>query len=206
VEVPGDLSSAAFMIAAGVLVPRSRLLLRAVGVNRTRTGFVRILQRMGAIVVADLEPEKPELIADEPVSDIDVSAGSLVGTEVTAEEVPLTIDELPLIALLGCFADGETIVGGARELRLKESDRIAGVVEGLRGLGAEIEATEDGFAVTGTGGLRGGTFDSQGDHRLAMLGAVAGLASREGVEVVGIEAAAVSYPRFLADLTELQRH
>ncbi len=110
--------------------------------------------------------------------------------------MPLTIDELPLVALLGCFAEGETVVRGAEELRLKESDRIATVVDGLRGLGAEIEATDDGFAVCGTGGLRGGVIEGHGDHRLALLGAVAGLASQEGVEVVGMDAAAVSYPGF----------
>ena len=120
-----------------------------------------------------------------------------------AEEVPLAIDELPLVALLGCFAEGETVVRGAQELRVKESDRIVGVVDGLRGLGADIEASEDGFAVRGSGGLRGGTIDAHGDHRLAMLGAVAGLASREGVEVVGMEAATVSYPGFVQDLESL---
>ena len=99
--------------------------------------------------------------------------------------MPLAIDELPLVALLGCFAEGETVVRGASELRIKESDRIQAVVDGLRGLGAEIEATEDGFAVQGTGGLRGGALDSHGDHRLAMLGAVAGLASRDGVRSSG---------------------
>ena len=122
---------------------------------------------------------------------------------VEPEEVPLTIDELPLVALLGCFAEGETIVHGAQELRLKESDRIAGVVAGLQSLGAQIEATEDGFAVRGTGGLRGGRLDARGDHRLAMMGAVAGLASREGVEVEGMDTAAVSYPGFVEDLAAL---
>ena len=117
--------------------------------------------------------------------ELDVAHGPLAGTVVEAGEVPLAIDELPLVALLGCFAEGETVVRGAGELRLKESDRIATVVDGLRGLGAEIEATADGFAVQGTGGLRGGAIAAHGDHRLAMLGAVAGLASREGVEVVG---------------------
>ncbi len=117
--------------------------------------------------------------------------------------MPLAIDELPLVALLGCYAEGETIVRGAQEMRVKESDRIAGVVEGLRGLGADIEATDDGFAVRGTGGLRGGVIDAHGDHRMAMMGAVAGLASHEGVEVVGIEAAAVSYPGFVEDLAGL---
>jgi 3-phosphoshikimate 1-carboxyvinyltransferase len=203
VRVPGDPSSAAFMIAAGVLVGGSRLLIRDVGVNWTRSGFLRILMRMQGIVLGDLEDETGELSAHEPVSDLDVAAGGLEGTFVGPEEVPLAIDELPLVALLGCFAEGETVVRGAHELRLKESDRIATVVGGLRGLGAEIEATEDGFAVTGTGGLRGGALDAHGDHRLAMLGAVAGLASREGVEVRGIEAAAVSYPGFVEDLERL---
>jgi 3-phosphoshikimate 1-carboxyvinyltransferase len=203
VRVPGDASSAAFLITAGVLVPQSRLLIGDVGVNWTRTGFIRIVRRMQGIVLGDLEDETGELIGDEPVSDLDVACGALEGTVVEADEVPLAIDELPLVALLGCFAEGETIVRGAQELRVKESDRIVGVVEGLRGLGAEIEATVDGFAVQGTGGLRGGTIDARGDHRMAMMGAIAGLASREGVEVLGMEAATVSYPRFVEDLAEL---
>jgi len=202
-KVPGDLSSAAFMIAAGVLVPGSRLLVRDVGVNWTRTGFLRILERMGAIVIGALEEPSDAVAPTEPICDIDVAAGPLQGTVVEADEVPLAIDELPLVALLGCFAEGETIVRGAQELRVKETDRIAGVVEGLRGLGATIEATADGFAVTGTGGLRGGVVDARGDHRMAMLGAVAGLASAEGVEVVGMEAAAVSYPGFAEDVARL---
>jgi 3-phosphoshikimate 1-carboxyvinyltransferase len=202
--IPGDPSSAAFAIAAGVLVPGSRLVLRGVGGNWTRSGFVRIAQRMGAIVIGDLEDEPgDEVAASEPISDLDVTAGPLVATVIEPEEVPLAIDELPLVALLGCFAEGETVVRGAQELRLKETDRIATVVEGLSGLGATIEATEDGFAVTGTGGLRGGRISSHGDHRLAMLGAVAGLASREGVEVDGMEAADVSYPGFMADMARL---
>jgi len=200
ITVPGDVSSAAFLIAAGVLVPGSRLLLRDVGVNWTRTGFLRILRRMHGIVLGDLEDERGELALHEPVSDLDVAHGPLDGTVVEPEEVPLAIDELPLVALLACFAEGETVVRGAQELRVKESDRIAGVVKGLRGLGADIEASDDGFAVRGTGGLQGGTIDAHGDHRLAMLGAVAGLASHEGVEVVGMEAAAVSYPGFVEDL------
>ncbi|MDQ3722656.1 MAG: 3-phosphoshikimate 1-carboxyvinyltransferase [Actinomycetota bacterium] len=203
--VPGDLSSAAFMIAAGVLVQGSRIVVRDVGVNWTRTGFLRILERMGAIVAGDLEQPSAVVAPTEPVSDLEVTAGPLAGTIVEAEEVPLAIDELPLVALLGCFAEGETVVRGAQELRVKESDRIAGVVEGLRGLGATIEATEDGFAVTGAAGrgLRGGTIDARGDHRMAMLGAVAGLASQEGVEIVGMEAAAVSYPGFVDDIAGL---
>ena len=203
VRVPGDLSSAAFLIVAGVLVPGSRLLIADVGVNWTRSGFLRILRRMQGIVLGDLEEESGELVPEEPVSDLDVAHGALEGTTVDPEEVPPAIDELPLVALLGCFAEGETVVRGAQELRVKESDRIATVVEGLRALGAEIEATADGFAVRGTGGLRGGRIQARGDHRLAMMGAVAGLASREGVEVEGIAAASVSYPGFLQDLARL---
>jgi 3-phosphoshikimate 1-carboxyvinyltransferase len=203
VRVPGDPSSAAFMIAAGVLVPGSRLLIGDVGVNWTRTGFLRILRRMQGIVLGDLEDESGELASEEPLSDLDVAHGALEGTVVEPEEVPLAIDELPLVALLGCFAEGETLVRGAQELRVKETDRIAGVVDGLRGLGADIEASDDGFLVRGDGGLRGGTIDARGDHRMAMLGAVAGLASREGVEVLGMDAAAVSYPGFVEDLAAL---
>jgi 3-phosphoshikimate 1-carboxyvinyltransferase len=202
-RVPGDPSSAAFMVAAGVLIPRSRLLLRDVGVNWTRTGFLRIVRRMRGIVFGDLEAEIEELSAEEPVSDLDVAHGALEATVVEPEEVPGAIDELPLVGLLGCFAEGETVVRGAQELRVKEIDRIAGVVEGLSGLGADIEATEDGFVVRGGGGLRGGTIDARGDHRMAMMGAIAGLASDEGVEVLGMDVAAISYPRFVADLSRV---
>ena len=202
--IPGDPSSAAFAIAAAMLVTGSRLVLRGVGVNWTRSGFVRIARRMGGLVVGELEEALgDEIVAAEPICDLDVTAGPLIGTTVEPDEVPLAIDELPLVALLGCFAEGETVVRGAHELRLKESDRIATVVDGLRGLGGAIEATDDGFVVTGTGGLRGGRIASHGDHRLAMLGAVAGLASREGVEVDGMEAADVSYPSFLDDMATL---
>jgi 3-phosphoshikimate 1-carboxyvinyltransferase len=208
-RVPGDLSSAAFVVAAAALVAGSRVLVRDVGVNWTRTGFLRILERMGGEVAGELEPVPAPgapVATSDPICDLEVAAGPLRGTTVEAGEVPLTIDELPLVALLGCFADGETVVRGAHELRLKESDRIAGVVDGLRGLGAEIEATGDGFVVTGAGrgdALRGGTIDARGDHRMAMLGAVAGLASREGVRVIGMDAAAVSYPGFMRDLAGL---
>jgi 3-phosphoshikimate 1-carboxyvinyltransferase len=204
VRIPGDPSSAAFMVAAGVLVPGSRLLISDVGVNWTRTGFLRIVRRMKGIVLGDLEEEIGELVPDEPVSDLDVAHGALEGTVVEPDEVPLAIDELPLVALLGCFAEGETVVRGAQELRIKETDRIAGVVDGLSGLGADIQATHDGFVVQGGSGLRGGQIDARGDHRMAMMGAVAGLASKEGVEVIGMDAAAVSYPRFVDDLARLR--
>jgi 3-phosphoshikimate 1-carboxyvinyltransferase len=200
--VPGDPSSAAFWITAATLVPDSRIVIDGVGLNWTRTGFIRIAERMGAVVVGELEPPGTFTPA-EPIGDLDVASSPLEGTTVTAAEVPLAIDEIPLVALLGVFAEGETVVSGAGELRVKESDRIMGVVEGLGGLGADIEATDDGFVVGGTGQLRGGTIDSRGDHRLAMLGAIAGLVSEEGVEVERFEAVSVSYPSFESDLERL---
>jgi 3-phosphoshikimate 1-carboxyvinyltransferase len=206
IVVPGDPSSAAFLIAAATLVPGSRVVMGNVALNWTRTGFLQIAERMGAVILGDLE--EPGTDADsEPVGELDVAAAPLEGTAVEPEEVPLAIDELTLVALLGAFAEGETVVRGAEELRHKESNRIAAVVEGLRGLGADIEETPDGFVVRGDGSpLPGGTIDSQGDHRMAMLGAVAGLACTNGVEVHGMEAAAVSYPGFERDLRSLLEH
>jgi 3-phosphoshikimate 1-carboxyvinyltransferase len=209
VPVPGDFSSAAFFIAGALLVPGSEIGVRDVGINRNRIGLLTILSRMGVEMGGAHEEGKAMTVHEirepgpEPIATLRVRNAALQGTEVGAEEVPAAIDELPLLALLACFAEGETVLGGAEELRAKESDRIAGVVEGLAGLGAEIEARPDGFAVQGTGGLRGGTLDARGDHRLAMVGAIAGLASEEGVDVDGFEAVAVSYPRFERDLRAL---
>jgi 3-phosphoshikimate 1-carboxyvinyltransferase len=199
VDVPGDFSSAAFFIAASTLVPGSEVRLRGVGMNATRTGFLRVLERMGG----DVEVEEQTAAGGEPVADLVVRSARLRGTEVEPDEVPLAIDELPLVALLGAFAEGTTIVHGAEELRRKESDRVMTVVDGLRGLGARIEAAPDGFVVGGGGELHGGTMNAGADHRIAMLGAVAGIASREGVEVEGFEAASVSYPTFADDLRGL---
>ena len=199
IAVPGDFSSAAFFLVAALLVRGSEVRLEGVGINPGRIGLLGILTRMGAAI----EVIETAAAGQEPVATVVARSGALQGTRVGAGEVPLAIDELPLVALAACFADGETVVTGAEELRHKESDRIATVVEGLRGLGAEIEATGDGFAVAGGGGLRGGSIESAGDHRLAMLGAVAGLASREGVEVGDFEAAGISYPGFARDLRGL---
>ena len=199
VRVPGDLSSAAFFLVAATLVPGSRVRLEGVGVNPTRTGMLDVMVRMGA----NVQVEPAGTGEGEPVADVTAGHSALEAASVEAAEVPLMIDELPLVALLGAFAEGTTVVSGAGELRVKESDRIATVVSGLSGLGVAIEATEDGFAVEGGHGVRGGTIDAAGDHRLAMLGAVAGAASREGVEIRGFEAAAVSYPSFARDLAAL---
>jgi 3-phosphoshikimate 1-carboxyvinyltransferase len=209
VPVPGDFSSAAFFLAAALIVPDSEVSLRDVGINRARIGLLSILSRMGVEMGGAYESDRTLTVEEirepgpEPIARLNVRSAPLRGTEVTAEDVPSAIDELPLVALLGCFAEGETRVSGAAELRAKESDRIAGIVDGLAALGAEIEARPDGFAVRGTGGVRGGTLDARGDHRLAMVGAVAGLASSEGVEVQGFESVEVSYPGFDRDLRGL---
>ena len=199
IVVPGDFSSAAFPIVGALLVAGSNVRIERVGINPGRIGLLGILTRMGAAV----EVIETAAAGREPMATIVARSGPLQGTRVGAGEVPLAIDELPLVALAACFAEGETVVTGAEELRHKESDRIATVVGGLRGLGAEIEATPDGFTIAGAGRLRGGVLDAAGDHRLAMLGAIAGLASDEGVEVAGFEAAAISYPGFGANLAAL---
>ena len=198
-EVPGDLSSAAFFIVGALLIAGSEMRLQGVGLNPTRVGLLGILNRMGA----SLEVEEEPASGGEARGAVTARRSPLQATRVVPAEVPLAIDELPLVALAACFAEGETVVRGAGELRHKESDRIAAVVDGLRGLGADAEASPDGFVIRGTGGLRGGRLDARGDHRLAMLGAIAGLASREGVEVGGMDAAAVSYPGFEDDLRAL---
>ncbi len=199
IVVPADFSSAAFFLLAGVLVQGSDLTIRDVGLNPTRIGMLRVLERMGAHVEASPVGE----LGGEPIGELRVLPSELRATEVGGGEIPLAIDELPLLALAACFAEGTTTIRDAAELRRTESDRIATVTAALTALGGRVEATEDGMVVEGTGGLRGGRISSNGDHRIAMLGAIAGLASREGVEVEGMEAAAVSYPAFEADLAAL---
>ena len=197
--VPADISSAAFFLTAAVLVPGSEVELEWVGVNPTRTGLLTILERMGV----DIEREREFGSGGERVATLRVRSAPLQATEVAGAEIPLAIDELPLVALAACFAEGTTTIRDAEELRRKESDRIETVTAALCALGGAVESTADGMVIEGTGGLRGGTIESHGDHRIAMLGAVAGLASHEGVEVVGMDAAAVSYPGFEDDLGSL---
>lgn len=201
ITVPADISSAAFFVAAALLLEGSEVVLEEVGVNPTRTGLLAILGRMGAEIAIEDEREA----GGEPIATLRVRSAPLRATEVGGAEVPLAIDELPLVALAACFAEGTTVIRDAEELRRKESDRIETVTAALRALGGKVEPTADGMVIEGTGGLRGGTVESHGDHRIAMLGAVAGLASKEGVEVVGMDAAAVSYPGFEADLGSLLR-
>jgi 3-phosphoshikimate 1-carboxyvinyltransferase len=199
IRVPGDFSAAAFALAAAVLVPGSELRVEEVGLNPTRTGLISILRRMGA----DVDVEPVDGGGGEPAGRLATGPAHLQGTEVHGEDIPLAIDELPLVALAACYAEGETVIRDAAELRHKESDRIGAVADALNAIGGVVEPTADGMAISGMGGLRGGTIESHGDHRLAMMGAIAGLASSEGVTVRGMEAVAVSYPRFERDLARL---
>jgi 3-phosphoshikimate 1-carboxyvinyltransferase len=198
VEVPGDFSSAAAFLVAAAIVPGSEVTVHGLGLNPRRTGLLDALGRMGARVTV-FNRRRAGL---EPVGDVEVRAGPLVATSIGPDEVPRLVDELPLFALLAAFAHGASDVRGAGELRVKESDRIDAVATALRAVGVRIAARDDGFTVTGVPARpRGGKVDAQGDHRIAMLGAVAGIASREGVDVGGAEAAAISFPGFF-DLLE----
>jgi 3-phosphoshikimate 1-carboxyvinyltransferase len=202
VDVPGDFSSAAPLLVAAALVPGSDLTIHDLGVNPRRTGLLAVLERMGARVsVFDRRRA-----GGEPVASVQVQPGELVATEIRAEEVPGLVDELPLVALLASHARGETRVSGAGELRVKETDRIEAVTDGLRPLGARIHSQEDGWTVTGVPArLRGGRVEARGDHRIAMLGAVAGLSSREGVAIEGADTAAISFPGFYELLESVTR-
>ncbi len=202
IEIPGDFSSAAPFIVAGTLLAGSELTIHGVNLNPRRTGLLVVLERMGANITVF----NRRRIGGEPAGDLDIRPSELVGTTIGAAEVPLLVDELPLFALLAVHAHGDSALRGAAELRAKETDRIEAVVDGLRSLGGHIRATPDGFTVRGVPSrIRGGgAFDSRGDHRIAMLGAITGLVSREGVEVEGAAAAAVSFPGFYDLLDSLR--
>jgi 3-phosphoshikimate 1-carboxyvinyltransferase len=193
VRIAGDFSSAAPFVVAATLLSGSELLVQGVNVNPTRTGLLDVLERMGAnIAVFNRRTE-----SGEPVADLEVRSAPLTATQVDVGEVPRLIDELPLVALAAALARGETVVRGAGELRVKETDRIETVTTSLKALGVRIAASDDGFRVRGVPSRpRGGGMDSFGDHRLAMLGAIAGLVSREGVRLEDAEAVAISFPGF----------
>jgi len=198
--VPGDFSSAAPFVVAATLLPGSRLRIAGVGVNPTRTGLLDVLERMGARISL----YNRTTAGGEPVADLEVEHSELTATEVASEEVPRLIDELPLFALAAALARGDSVVHGAQELRTKETDRIEAVTAALRGVGLRIKDTVDGFRVRGVPARpRGGVVDSRGDHRIAMLGGVAGLVSRDGVRIEVPEAVAVSFPGFYDLLNSL---
>jgi 3-phosphoshikimate 1-carboxyvinyltransferase len=193
VLVPGDISSAAPFLTAAALLPGSTLTVHDVGLNPLRIGFLDVLERMGARIGF----LNRRTIAGEAIGDVELTGGDLVATSVGAAEVPRLVDELPLVALLAGMAHGTTRVSGAEELRAKESDRIETVTTALRAVGIHIEERPDGFTVRGVPARpRGGTIKAAGDHRIAMLGAVAGTVSQEGVRLEGAESASVSFPGF----------
>jgi 3-phosphoshikimate 1-carboxyvinyltransferase len=202
VEIPGDFSSAAPFIVAATLIPESRITIHDVSLNPRRTGLLNALERMGGRVGIIARRR----IGAEQAGDIEVRSAELTATTIHSSEVPLLVDELPLFALLAAHARGESWVYGAGELRHKETDRIEAVVDALRAVGARARANDDGFTITGVPArVKGGKIDARGDHRIAMLGAVAGLASREGVDVRGAETVAISFPGFF-DLLERISH
>ncbi len=201
VHVPGDPSAAAFLLAAAALVPGSDLTVRGVGTNPTRRAFLDLLARAGA----RLETGNERLFGEEPVADIRIRPGALAPFRITALEAGPLIDELPLVAVLAAFATGESVIRGASELRLKESDRIAAVTAGLRAIGVDVEEHEDGWTIAGKPSARGGLVDARDDHRIAMAFLVAGLRSKQGVTVTGVESMRVSDPAFLARLRGLTR-
>jgi 3-phosphoshikimate 1-carboxyvinyltransferase len=202
VAVPGDFSAAAPFIVAATLLPGSELTIHDVGLNPRRTGLLDVLERMGARVTV----YNRHRASGEWVGDLDVHSSELTAADVTPEEVPRLVDELPLFALAAAMARGNSRLTGAAELRVKETDRIESVTNGLKGLGLHIAAREDGFEVRGVPTRpTGGRMSSDGDHRIAMLAAVAGLVSREGVEVGDAEAVAISFPGFYDLLDSVSR-
>ncbi len=200
VAVPGDISTAAVWIVAATLHPDAELLLTGVGLNPTRTGLIDILRAMGA----DIELLHERTTGGEPVADLLVRSARLTGRAVGGGLVPRAIDELPLVALAGALAEGETLIRDAEELRVKESDRVASTAAVLRAFGADVEERPDGMLVRGTNTLRAARVGSSGDHRLAMLGAAAAMLADGESVIEGGEAVAVSYPEFWSHLTHLQ--
>jgi 3-phosphoshikimate 1-carboxyvinyltransferase len=201
IEVPGDFSSAAPFLVAATLLHESHLFVRQVSINPARTGLLTVLERMGARVSGF---NRRSTAGGEPIADIEARSSELVACEVEPELVPSLIDELPLVALLASMARGRTLVRGAQELKVKESNRLETVAELVRAVGGRIRVTDDGWEIRGVPQrLRGGRVQAAGDHRIAMLGAIAGLVSREGVQVEGSSSIAVSFPGFAAALEGL---
>lgn len=208
IAVPGDLSSAAFFLVGATIHPDSHLVLECVGVNPTRSGVISLLQKMGA----DIRLLNERKLGNEPVADIEVKSAALHGIHVTSEQVPLAIDEIPALMIAAALARGDTVLEGAAELRVKESDRLQAIADGLRALGIKVELWTDGMRVTGAGNFKGGEVASHGDHRIAMAFAMAGLRSQAPVRVLDCRNVDTSFPGFVAlargaglDLTEVQR-
>lgn len=200
IQVPGDISSAAYFIAAGLLTPGSEILLKNVGINPTRAGILKVCMDMGADIT--LFNESTE---GEPTADLLIRTSSLKGTTIEGGIIPTLIDEIPMIAVMAAFADGTTVIRDARELKVKESDRITVMVDNLKRMGADIEGTEDGMIIHGGRPLHGATIDSHLDHRVAMSFAVAGTICDGTVDILNEDCVKISYPEFYNDLYSLSK-
>ncbi|NPA53312.1 MAG: 3-phosphoshikimate 1-carboxyvinyltransferase [Aquificae bacterium] len=203
IDVPADPSSAAFFAAAAAIVPDSEILLKDVLVNPTRDGFYRKLKEMGAEVFYINEKEK----VGEKIADILVKySPDMKGIKITKEDVPSMVDEIPLLAIVATQAEGETVITGAEELRVKESDRIKAVVENFKRIGVKVEELEDGMIIKGKQKIKGGIIDSYHDHRIAMGFAILGLISEEGITIKNADCVFISYPNFFEDLEKVVKH
>ncbi len=198
IVVPGDISSAAYFLVAGLIVPGSEILIKNVGINETRDGILRALLAMGADITLLNEDRK-----GEPVADLLVKSSSLHGTVIEGDIIPTLIDEIPVLAIAAAFAEGETVIKDAAELKVKESDRIAVMTENLTALGCDITATDDGMIIKGGKELHGGKVKSYDDHRIAMSFAVAALSIDGEVDIDGADCVNISYPCFYSDLASI---
>ncbi|MFI8624383.1 3-phosphoshikimate 1-carboxyvinyltransferase [Bacillus altitudinis] len=200
VFVPGDISSAAFFLVAGSIVPNSRIVLRNVGLNKTRTGIIDVLKQMGA----DLNIQEVDAKGGEPYGDLTISTSSLKGIDISGDMISRLIDEIPIIALLATQAEGTTIIKDAAELKVKETNRIDTVVSELKKLGAHIEATDDGMKIQGKTSLKGGAVvSSYGDHRIGMMLGIAACITEQAIEIEDTDAVRVSYPNFFEHIEYL---
>lgn len=196
VFVPGDISSAAYFLAAALLVPNSEVLLKNVGINPTRDGILRVARAMGG----NISLENERILGGEPAADLLVRSSALHGTTIGQDLIPALIDEIPIIAIMAAYAEGTTIIKDAAELKVKESNRIDTVVSNLKAMGAEVEATEDGMVIHGGKALHGASIDTKDDHRIAMSFAVAGLLADGSTSIQRAECVNISYPEFFHDL------
>lgn len=201
IEVPGDISSAAYFIAAALLVPGSEVLVKNVGTNFTRAGFLKVCERMGA----DITTVDSSIQGGEPRADLLVKSSPLKATTIEGDMIPTLIDEIPMIAVMAALAEGTTIIKDAAELKVKETDRIATVTEALRNMGANISPTEDGMIIKGGEALKGANINSYLDHRIAMAFSIAGLVAEGETQIQDSQCVDVSYPEFFSNLEELQR-
>lgn len=199
ITIPGDISSAAYFIVAGLITPNSCITIKNVGINPTRDGILDVCKAMGADITLEHINDK----IGEPTADITVRTSTLTGTTIEGAVIPKLIDELPIIAILACFANGTTIIKDAQELKVKESNRIDVMVQNLSAMGADIEATNDGMIIRGGNPLHGAVIDSKLDHRIAMSFAIAGMNAEGTTEITGAECVNISYPNFYQDLDSL---